>query len=179
MDDELPEPGSWADIKRRRAEEKAREQVVTDDRPYAAFAKAWTEALRSPPSPAAVAASAHAALDMIEAALADSRFTSVEMLREALRPTLLLCPRSAPDAARRRAIESWLSLIAESWRPAGPWDAPDDLPPAGTAPPARNAPPAVTPADSAAAAAALRQAIEAGDVIQLPSGVRVRKEKPL
>jgi hypothetical protein len=172
MDDELPAPGSWADIKRHRVEEKARAELVDNDRPYAAFAAALQQAWRQKPD---VAASAIGALDMVEAVLKDDRLT-LEALREALRPVLLLCPRPPIDAARARHFETWLGLVAESWRSPGPWDTPADLSPAGAAP-AGLPPPPVTPAGAAAAAELLREAIEAGDVIQLPSGDRIRRER--
>lgn len=148
---------------------------MTDDpdHPYAAFALALQQAWRQKPN---VAASAVAALDMIEAALSDTRFTSVEMLREAVRPALSLCPRPAPDATQRRHIQSWLDTVAASWSLQQAVEEIEGAP--GVPSPAGVAPSPVTPADSAAAAALLKEAIEAGDnVVELPSGVRVRREK--
>jgi hypothetical protein len=156
-----PEPGSWADVKRRRAEEKARAQATAS--PFAAFAAALTRARNEPP---AVEASARAALDMVEAALRDDRL-SLEALRETLAPLIAICPRGQPDAARQRHISSWLDTVAASWRteaapppaeswPLPPWDAP--VGPAG---------------------ALLKAAIEGENVVQLPSGARIQKERPL
>jgi hypothetical protein len=173
MDDELPEPGSWVDIRRRRAEEKARSEQVDNDRPYAAFAAALLKARKEKPD---VGAAALGAIDMIEAALADDRL-SLEALREALRPVLLLCPRPPIDPARARHIETWLGLVAESWRAPGPWDAPADHSPVGAEPPDRLPPTPVTAADAAASAKLLKEAIEAGTVVELPSGARIRHER--
>jgi hypothetical protein len=154
-----PEPGSWADVKRRRAEEKARAQATAS--PFAAFAAALTRARNEPP---AVEASARAALDMVEAALRDDRL-SLEALRETLAPLIAICPRGQPDAARQRHIKTWLDMMAASWAaapqdqpwPPPPWDAP--VGPAG---------------------ALLKAAIEAGEnVVPLPSGARIQKERPL
>jgi hypothetical protein len=63
-------------------------------------------------------------LDMIEAALADDRITSLEMLRETIRPAIMVVPRAEPDPGRLRHIRSWLDAVAASWA-ASP--APDDL----------------------------------------------------
>lgn len=109
------------------------------------------------------------AVDMVAAALTDDRFVSVEMLREALSPVIALALRPPVNSARGRYISSWLSAIASAWAAY-----PGEVRPAGTKP----LPPApTTAAEGAAAASALRAAIEAGDVIELPSGQRIRKER--
>ena len=80
---------------------------MTDDpdHPYAAFALALQQAWRQKPN---VAASAVAALDMIEAALSDTRFTSVEMLREAVRRRSLAVPT---PGARRHPTAPYPKLV--------------------------------------------------------------------
>jgi hypothetical protein len=162
-----PEPGSWADVKRRRAEEKA----AAVAHPYAAFAAALTRARNEPP---AVEASAAATLDMVEAALKDSRL-SLEALRETLAPLIAICPRAEPDAARARHIKTWLDMMAASWAPSKAalqqlqQPSPDDE---AWPPPPWDEP--VGPAG-----AVLKAAIEGGNVVQLPSGARIQKERPL
>jgi hypothetical protein len=126
---------------------------------YAAFAKAWIEAQRPAAKAAYAVASAFDACDMFAAVLADPRFVSAEMMREALRPALLLCQRPPIEPARQRHIRTWLDMVVASWAleeaveevEGVPDDVeevegvPDGLPPAGVV--AEDAPPAVTPAD--------------------------------
>ena len=141
---------------------------MDDDRPYAAFAAALIKARKEKPD---VAASACAALDMVAEAMADKRFTSVEMLREAVRPILLITVRPPIDADRQRHIRTWLDTVASSWSLQQAVEEGEgeqvDLPL-----------PAVTPDDTAASPEMLRAAIEAGDVVQLPgTGMRILRER--
>ncbi len=82
-------------------------------------------------------------VDTIRAVLEDKRFATIEMVREALKPVLALVPRSSLNVARARHVESWLTTIANSW--AG---------------------------DREASAQMLRDAIEAGVVVELPSALK-------
>jgi hypothetical protein len=86
-------------------------------------------------------ASAESALDMIEAALKDSRFDVSPMLRELIAPLLLTSPRTQPDAARARHITTWLDLMARAWgsqrsAPLGTGSLDDDDAATDDAPPA-------------------------------------------
>ena len=164
-----PTPGSWADWKRKQAVEKAANAPATSSQ-YSLFAAALSKARGEAPD---VELSARGAIDMVAAALADPRFRTAGMLREALKPALMLCPRPPIDATRQRHITSWLDTVATSWTAvlasraaAGPSTPPDPLPPAPT-----------SAADAAASAKLLKDAIEAGDVIELPSGTRIRHER--
>ena len=163
-----PTPGSWADWKKKQAEEKARAPAASS--PYAAFGAALSKAYGQAPN---VELSAAGTLDMVRAAIEDPRFRTAGMLREALKPALMLCPRPPIDATRQRHITSWLDTVAASWTAvlasraaAGPSTPPDPLPPAPT-----------SAADAAASAKLLKDAIEAGDIIELPSGTRIRHER--
>ena len=132
---EDPEPGSWADVKQRRAAEKAHASVPAS--PYAAFAAALSKSWAETPDTSITV------VDMIRAVLEDKRFATVEMVREALKPVLALAPRSPFDAARARHVEFWLTTIANSW--AG---------------------------DREASVKLLREAIDAGVVVELPSALK-------
>jgi hypothetical protein len=152
------------------------------DRPLEAFAKAWAEAQRPAAKAAYAVSSAFDACDMFAAVLADDRFVSAEMMREALTPALILCQRPPVEPARQRHIRTWLDMVAASWSLQQAVEdvegAPADLPLAGSAPSDHLPPPVVTPTDSAASAELLRAAIAAGDnVVELPGGIRLRRER--
>ena len=127
---------AWEADKQRRAAEKT--SAHTPASPYKAFADALLKAHAEPP---AVEMSAAAALDTVAAALADTRFRTAGMLREALKPAIMLVPRPPVDAARQRHITSWLDTVASSWTAvladraaAGPAAPSDHLPPPPPAP---------------------------------------------
>ncbi len=139
--------------------------------PYEAFAAALLKAR----GPHGDTPDAGRALDMVAAAFKDDRFTSAAMLREALMPALMLAQRPPVEAGRQRHIDSWLTTIATAWAAH-----PGEALPAGASAPADHWPPAPIPAaDAEAAVALLKEAVLCGgNVIELPSGVRVRREKP-
>jgi hypothetical protein len=129
---------AWLAEKERRAAERERQEAEAQAArsPYADFAAALH---RAPPEQLAALArgehvhpefmawarqydaekralaSAESALDMIEAALKDSRFDISPMLREVIAPLLLTCPREKPDRAQARHITTWLDLMATAW----------------------------------------------------------------
>jgi len=136
---------------------------------FAGFAAALTKARGVTPN---AELSAVSALNLIEAALADSRVTSLEMLRETIRPAVMIVPRPQPGPSQRRHIETWLSAVTASWAATPPadegelaidGDEDDDLEPADAGPPEASPKPVRVVA-----------AIEDGTVI--PIG-RVRGEK--